>query len=298
VLAVIDQGGEPALGIVRMSIDADEVAALELACRLARAASIRNGLLGIPRAGAAIVVVDEPKLVQTTLAELLRRKIPKAALRVLAELELPAEFAPLPNLVRPDPGILDRIRSRVLEACVRTVLPSSGAEQTQRAIVLGANPIGREAAAALIQQGFQVSLWDPEPDHAATIATAVGASALEGSWTEAKVDLLVPCTTSPIIDEAVAKDLAASVICGLTPRVMIDSKANAILEGRGRWVVPPMLAASAESIVLADAEGLLDTESAIELVTQTAREVLTQPEGVAKRTLELAIGRSKAAEHT
>lgn len=291
VYAVVDHGAVPALGEVCMGSRADSVAALEQACRLARSYSIRLGLLGVARAGAAVVVVPHPALDREVCLPLLRERLPASPLRVL----LGAGLHDASERVGPavhDPAGLARLRGRVLQACLHPVLPQlSGAT----AVVLGAEPRGRDLAAALQRAGATVSLWDPDPAAAQAVAEALGVGVLQIPWVEAEVDVLVPCGPEPVIDHAIAQRLAARVIYGGAPRVFATDQARATLEARERRYVPEVLAAAAEPLALAVAEGVLDQAHALAWVEQSAREVLATPRGAHERAITLAVARSKAA---
>lgn len=290
VYSVIDHGVAPAFGEVCMASSADPAEALEQACRLARSASIRAGLLGVARAGAAVVVVPDPALERETCLQLLHDRLAASPLRVLAGAGLHDVSDRLGPAVHHDPEGLARLRARVLEACLAPVLPRlAGAT----ALVLGAGPRGRDLAAALQQRGAAVSLWDTDPAAARAVAEPLGLPVHEGGWVEAEVDVLLPCTPEPMIDRAEAEAVAARVICGGAPRVLASAEARGVLEAREHWCVTELLAASAELVALVVAEGLLDEPTLLERVEETARELLTTPRDAHERAVTLAVARSK-----
>ncbi|MEX1364892.1 MAG: hypothetical protein AB1Z98_17320 [Nannocystaceae bacterium] len=289
--AVIDRGAGPGLGQVRLSAGADGLEALRLACRLARSTSIGAGLLGIGRAGAAVVVVDHPKLDRDTVGPLLAERLPVAGIRAYAGTGLDA-LAELEALVPVTAATLTELRAAVLDACLPALpLPSAA---KRRALVLGAGPIGRDAAQALRARDYAVSLWDEDQDRASTLASELDITVHREPWPDATVELLVPCTPHALIDSATAQRLTATAIFGLVPRVLADKEATAILESRGVPLVPPLLGAAAELIALADAERLLDRHAALELLTTTAQHVLATVPGASARAIALAVARAQA----
>lgn len=292
VYAVLDHGAAPALGEVCMATRTDPAAALEQACRLARSASIRVGLLGVSRGGAAVVVVPGPALDPEAGRQLLHERLTTAPLRVVAGAGLYEQAARLGPAVLDDREGLARLRGRVLEACLGPVLPAL-AERS--AVVLGCDVRGRDLAAALGRLGLSVALWDRDPTLARAVAEPLGARVLDTPWLEAEVGLLVPCEAEPVIDRAAAERLAASVVCGGAPRVFDGPEARAVLEARERRFVPELLAALAEPLALAVAAGLLDEDEAVARIEDTAREVLATPRGAHERAVTLAVARSKAA---
>jgi leucine dehydrogenase len=292
VYAVLDHGAQPALGEVCMAASTDPTTALEQACRLARSASIRVGLLGVARGGAAVVVVPEPALDREACLQLLRERLTAAPLRVMAGPGLHDDAERLHPAVHHDPEGLARLRGRVLEACLGPVLPELAGRS---AVVLGCDPRGRDLAAALGRLGLSVALWAPDPALARAVAEPLGVRVLATQWIEAEVDLLVPCGSEPMIDRSVAERLAASVVCGGAPRVFTGPEARTVLEARERRFVPELLAALAEPLALAAAAGLLDEDQAVAQVEHTAREVLATPRGAHERAVALAVARSKSA---
>lgn len=292
VYAVLDHGAEPALGEVCMAGSTDPATALEQACRLGRSASIRLGLLGVARGGAAVVVVPEPALDREACLELLRERLGASPVRVVAGPGLYDCSERLGTGVFHDPEGLARLRGRVLEACLAPVLPGLAGRS---AVVLGCDARGRDLAAALGRLGVSVGVWDADLGRAKGVAESVGARVLDTAWVEAEVDLLVPCGSKPVIDRAAAERLAASVVCGGAPRVFDGVEARGVLEERERWYVPEVLAALAEPLALAVAEGLLEEDEAVAGIESTAREVLATPRGAHERAVTLAVARSKAA---
>jgi hypothetical protein len=292
VYAVLDHGAEPGLGEVCVAASADPATALAQACRLARSASIRAGLLGVARGGAAVVAVPDPALDREACVQLLRERLAAAPLRVVIGPGLHDHAERLHPAVLHDPAGLARLRGRVLAACLRPVLPEL-AERS--AVVLGCDPRGRDLAAALGRLGLSVALWDPDPALARAVAEPLGVRVLATPWVEAEVDLLVPCGPEPVIDRVVAEHLAASVVCGGAPRVFTAPEARTVLETRERRFVPELLAALAEPLALAVAAGLLDEDEAVARVEHTAREVLATPRGAHERAVTLAVARSKSA---
>lgn len=292
VYAVLDHGAEPALGEVCMATSTDPATALEQACRLARSASIRLGLLGVARGGAAVVVVPDPALDREACSQLLRERLAATPLRVVVGPGLHDSSERLGSAVLHDPEGLARLRSRVLEACLGPVLPGLAGRS---AVVLGCDARGRDLAAALGRLGVSVALWDADPGMARAVAESVSARVLGTPWIEAEVDLLVPCGSEAVINRDVAEHLAASVVCGGAPRVFTGPEARIVLEGRERRFVPEVLAGLAEPLALAVAADLLDEDEAVMQIEHTAREVLAAPRGAHERAVTLAVARSKAA---
>lgn len=291
VFAVIDHGATPSIGEVRIGPSTDRTQTLELACRLARSASIRAGLLGLPNGGMATVAVAHPQFDRTVHEALLRGRLGETSIRAIAGPGLEGSASQLGDLVLDDDEGLATLRGDVLEACLEPLLSM----KTCSAAVLDCGPSGRAAATRLRASGSRVCVWDPDPPRAVTLAESLDVEVLEGPWIEADVDLLVPCGPEPVLDDSNAPQLAARNVCGLSPRVFATPSAREALESRERRFVPELLASTAPLIAIAVAEGWLERDSAVSLINQTATEVLVQPRGAQGRATTLAIERSNAA---
>ncbi len=291
VYAVIDHGTTPTLGEVRVGPSTDRSQTLELACRLARSASIRAGLLGLTNGGMATVAVADPRLDPTAHEALLRDRLGETPVRAFAGPGLESAASRLGGHVLDDDEGLAALRGDVLEACLEPLLPM----KTCSALVLDCGSSGHAAAARLQAGGARVRVWDPDPSRAAALAKSLGVTVLEGPWLDADVDLLVPCGPEPVLDDESASRLVARNVCGLSPRVFAAGSAREALEATERRFVPELLASTAPLIAVAVAEGLLDRDAAMSSIVSTAREVLAQPRGAQERATTLAIERSKAA---
>jgi len=291
VFAVIDHGAAPTIGEVRIGPSADRSQTLELACRLARSASIRAGLLGLSNGGMATVAVTHPDFESAAHEALLRDRLGEASVRALAGPGLEGAASRLGEHILDDDDGLEKLRGDVLEACLGPLL-SAG---TSRAVVLGCGPSGRAAATRLRAVGARVQVWDPDPPRTVALAESLGIDVLEGPWVEADVDLLVPCGPEPVLDDQSASRLVARNVCGLSPWVFTNATAREALEARDRRFVPELLASTAPLIAIAVAEGWLGRDAAVSLIAQTASEVLAQPRGAQARATAVAIERSKAA---
>jgi hypothetical protein len=293
---VVDHGAAPGVGEVRLSADDDHVEALELACRLARSASVRAGMLGLPSAGGTVVIVRHPDRDVAASRRLLDQRLVSVPFGALASFELRDECEGVDALIQPEPETMRELRGRVLDACIEPLFSGKDDATTlRRALVLGANHYGRDLAEHLRGRGVQVALWDAEPSRAEVVAAAAGVDRHPGSWLDAPVDLLVPCLSIPIIDEAAAKAVQAQAIAGGVPQVFASAAARDALESRGRRFVPEPLAALADSIALAETASLLQASTALELLSRTARQVLAEPRGAQDRALDIAIARGRGA---
>ncbi len=295
IYAILDHGAQPALGELMMGASADPAATLEGACRLARSASIRAGLLGMSRAGAAVVVLPHPELDLEACRGVLHDRLANTPVVLAPAEEFAGDAADLGAPVLDDEQTLARVRGRLLVACLEPVLAPGRSWDGLRAMVLGAGPRGRDAVVALRDRKLAVTLWDEDPAKAETLASRLGVSVADERGAEAATDLLVPCTAKPPIDRTLAETLAARVTCGLVPRLVTDPEARGALEARGHWLIPELLSSAAEMIVLGCAQGLLDEDEAVALVEQTAAQVLDRPEGAHQRTFAICVERSKAA---
>ncbi len=291
----VDHGGEPAIGEVRLSETEDESEALEQACRLARGTTVRAGLLGLRNAGVAMVVVRNAERDHDTTLAMLRERMPTVPSGVLASFGMLEDVSALESLIVPEAEAMLALRGRVLDACVAPLFEGPGAAPLRHALVLGANPWGRDLATHLRTRQIEVSLWDEDSDRAEQVAAEAGATVHRGPWLEAAVDLLVPCLSHPVIDEAAAAAVQASVIAGAVPQVFASPAVRTELEQRGRRFVPELLAATAETIAVADALELLKPDAAVELLARTAHDVLGEPEGAHDRAISIAIERSRQA---
>lgn len=293
VLAAVDHGIRPAMGEVRIGPSDQGAVVLQDACRLARSATIRNAVLGLKNAGAAVVVLADPELDHEIALALLRERLVEAEIRVVAGLGLSDAVRTLDSGVTFDrPGDVSRLRGEVLDRCLQPLL---SLDEKCTATIVDCGPVGRDAASLLVKRHVKVRVWDQDHARARAVATEVGAVVSTTPWADAEVDLLVPCGHEPLIDVAVSDRLRAKVVCGLAPRVFVDNAARGAAEARGVRVVPELLAALAEPLALAVAGDLLDETVVLTSIADTAREVLANPHGAHDRTVSMAIARSKAA---
>jgi len=288
--AVLDHGSKPALGHLWMAESEDSTLAIADACRAARSARIRCALLGLANAGAGVVVVPDPGLDMDVVHALVRRRFEEFSIRAVAGKGF-VDVSALGEDVLQDVAELARIRGEVLSRCLQplcTITDSS-------ALVLGCGSMGRDAATALIERGADVRVWDEDDARAETLGSELGAAVVTGPWPGVAADIVVPCGGSTLIDEHVAERVEAKIVCGLAPRVCSGGAARATLEGRGRRVVPEVLAAGADLLALAVSMHGLDEAQTLSMVSETAAEVLSAPTGAQDRAISLAIARSKAA---
>ena len=122
VFAVVDHGATPAIGEVRIGPSTDRTQTLELACRLARSASIRAGVLGLPNGGMATVTVAHPQFDRTAHEALLRDRLGETSVRAIAGPGLEGTASRLGDHVLEEDEGLATLRGDVLEACLQPLL--------------------------------------------------------------------------------------------------------------------------------------------------------------------------------
>ena len=290
VFCVLDHGSKPALGHLWVGGSDDSAVVLAEACRIARSGRIRCALLGLANAGAGVVVVPDPSLDRDVLHELVRRRFAESSIFVVAG-EGCEDVSALGEGALQDTAELGRIRGEVLARCLEPLCEIGDST----ALVLGCDGPGRDAAKALGQRGADVRVWDEDSSRAQALASELGAAAVTGEWTDVSVDVVVPCGGSTLIDERVAEQLDAKIVCGLAPRIFGSRAARAALADRGRWAVPEIMAAGGDLLALAASKQALNLDQALAMVSDTAAEVLASPADTHDRAISLAIARSKAA---
>ncbi len=284
--AVVDHGGRPSFGRAWVSAHVDTVQVLAQACSHARAGSMIAGLLGISRAGAAIVTVAHEALGHEALVQMLGRRLADGQIVAVAGPGLEAE-SDLPLHGTPSPEVLARARGEVLRTW-RSCLPAHA-----RAIVVGVDGIGRQAATDLIADGVEVVVWDRDRSRARDAAQALGIPAVEGPWQEVDADLLVGAAVDPFVDEADADRLRARAVISVTPYATVNTATRERLAARDVVVVPEPFGATGDSLALAITEGTLGWTDAIERLRDDAGTVLENPATARGRAIELAIARSR-----
>jgi glutamate dehydrogenase/leucine dehydrogenase len=241
----------PAFGGIRRAAYPDLAAATADARALARAMTLKCALAGLPAGGAKTAVVDDGIADRTVLYAALGDAI--EALRGA-------------YVAGPDIGTgareLDIVRSRTVHcnpasndasaataagvlSALRAVWPAlgGGAPRGASAIVQGLGGVGSIVARELVALGVRVMGCDPDDDacarardHGVTIVPVDDAL-------DRTADVLVPCATGGILDEARATSVRVRAVCGSANNQLVDAAARVLLE-RGIVHVPDIVASA------------------------------------------------------
>jgi leucine dehydrogenase len=254
------QDGLTAGGIRRASYpDAD--AAREEAKRLARAMKLKTRIAKLPTGGAKTVIRDTDDLDVAEAYRVLGRQIDRMDPAYLAgpdlgtgdeELAYVREKTDRVNPKQNDPGratavgVLSGIQA-VMEAI--TGVPSS---EGGTFLVQGYGAVGANVARGLDDQGGMVFVTDTAPDKLDEAEDAGFETVGPDTWIDEEVNVFVPCATGDVVDEQVAREIAADGICGSANNPLTSRKAAETLHERGVFYAPDVVVNSGAII-----EGIL-----------------------------------------
>jgi leucine dehydrogenase len=255
-----------AAGGVRCLPYARPAFALHDARRLARAMTYRAALAGVPLGGAQAVIIADPLIAKT---EALLEAFGGAVERLEGVYTCAPDLGMTPrdmavigratrHVVGPSEaehdlagaagyGLYQAIRAAVLARLGRFDLAGL------RVAVHGLNQVGMQLCGHLCEAGATLLVADRDPQAVRGAVAVFGATAVPAgeAWACA-VDVLAPCATGTVLDEATAGLVRAPVICGADHQLGSPAVGRA-LQARGVLVVPDALAGAGHAIALAAA---------------------------------------------
>lgn len=110
-------------------------------------------------------------------------------------------------------------------------------------VVQGVGHVGRDLAERLAAAGARVTVADADGHRAATVARRVGGDVVAPSEAcSVACDVLAPCATARVVDQAVARRLRCRVVAGGANDVLASREVATTLAGRGIVYVPDFVA--------------------------------------------------------
>lgn len=290
----------PATGGIRIRTYVDSTAALDDACRLARAMTLKAALAGLPAGGGKIVVRSKATLDRPRAMEVLGRFLEHLDGRFFAGPDLGMTTEDLVDLGRftrhaarvdpDDAASLARATARGVLVSLREAL--GGSLGGRRILLQGAGKVGRALIDLLLDEGASIAAADPAGvlDDRVEAVDSRELERLEG-------DVFCPCATGGLLTDRVAERLRVDLVCGSANNVLADEQAGRVLHRRG-IVFAPDIATSAGALI----EGVLGVAAAgpvIDAIGATVGRILEEsartgdrPEIVALRQAALRLAES------
>ncbi|MGF1465049.1 MAG: Glu/Leu/Phe/Val dehydrogenase dimerization domain-containing protein [Sandaracinaceae bacterium] len=295
----------PAAGGVRTRRYASQREAVEDACRLARAMTLKCSLAGLDAGGAKAVVLDHPELDRAAAFEEIGRRVEalRGQFRTAGDYgttdEDLAAMSRHTRYVHTDTGNLSGAVARGVLCCLQAAVDRKGRPGLSEltAAVQGCGDIGGAVARALVEAGAVVRVADLVPARAEAVAAEVGATVVDPKRLLFEdVDLLVPCAGSGVLTTAVASEVRAWVVCGGANRITVDDSVDRVLFDRGILHVPDLLSSAGAVIegVGRTVMGLDDRRPLIDALGNTARLILEDAEREGTPPVEHARRRARA----
>lgn len=290
VLVLDDVTLGPAAGGIRTLPYPTLAAAAEDARRLARAMTLKCALAGLDAGGGKGVVRDHSGLDRTRAFERLGERIEALGGIFRTAGDAGTRRADLEALARgtryihTDEGPLADAVGRGLVAAIRATCAVIDLDSWSRLTVAvqGAGAIGSAAARALRAAGVaRILVADVEPDRATALALEVdGEAVAPGSLLTAEVDVLAPCALGGVIDERVADQLRARIVCGGANNILATPAAERRLRDRGVCFVPDPIT-SAGAVIHGIGRSVMgltltETDALIDRVGATTQAVLSE----------------------
>lgn len=298
VLVVDDTTLGPAVGGTRTKHYATFEAVVEDARALSRAMTIKCALSGLEAGGCKIVVRELPGMDRAAVFDQLGRRLAELDETVrtagdfgtgAADLERMAKHS---DAVHLDGENLAAATARGLVRCV-----AACAERRARSVaslrvaVQGCGAIGASVAEALAGAGAALVVADLDSTRARAVAERLGAEV--GSPDDvllSDVDVIAPCATGGVVDEALASALRAWAVVGAANNVIRGARVPAILRDRDILLVPDVVA-SAGAVVDGIGKlvmGLADRSALVDALGDVAARVLDRAAAEGITTVDAA----------
>lgn len=252
VLVIDDTTLGPAVGGTRTKRYGTFGAAVADARALARAMTIKCALAGLDAGGCKIVVRDAPGMDRARVFEQLGRRLAELDDVIRTAGDLGTSPTDLERMARHTGAVhldgenLAAATARGLARCVAACAARRGrAVASLRVAVQGCGAIGASVADALSRAGARLVVADLDAARARAVAERVGAEI--GSADDIlreEVDVIAPCATGGVVDEALASSLRAWAVVGAANNVVRGERVPAILRDRDILLVPDVVASA------------------------------------------------------
>jgi leucine dehydrogenase len=242
----------PAVGGTRFWNYASEDQALEDALRLSRGMTYKNALPGLALGGGKSVIIGDHKLAD-------REAIFRAHGRFVESLGgqyITAEdvgTSPLDmEIVRRETmhvgGLLDRSGDpspvtaqgvfRAIQASAKYLWNRSELDGVKVALQ-GCGHVGNHLAMSLARAGAKLTLSDVDPDKVSSLASELGATAVEPERIfSVDADIFAPCALGGILDDRTIPQLKAKIVAGAANNQLAEARHGEMLEERGILYAP------------------------------------------------------------
>lgn len=310
--AIAVHTAEPATALAAVTMGAfpDPTVAMVEAMRRAEAGGEAAAALGVPVAGASVVVLggdDRPGRVRVfrALGHVLQRLerelwVMPGACTAPGDLALVAESWPLVAGACPSNHHLPpEARGAVAAARAARVHRGERGLARARVLVLGADRLGAGVALMLAAQNAHVLVSDPDPHLAAMLADEVDGEVIpHGDALTTECDVLMPCRSGLALTVADVEGLRCTVLAGPADRQLAQPEVSPTLAARGITWVPEAISAAGAVMAAAREMGLpgvrhdVDADTArivaiTEQVLATADELRVDPSVVVRRAAAL-----------
>jgi len=327
IIAIHSTALGPALGGTRCRAYPDEAAALDDVLALSRAMTYKNALAGLDHGGGKAVVLGEPGQVKTEASlRAYGRFVEGLSGRYITACDVGTTVADMDVVAREtryatgrstahggagDSGILTAYGVfQGMRACAAHRWGTDRLEG-RRVGVAGIGKVGRRLVGHLLDGGAQVVVADPDAEAVAQLRErhpTISVAASAADLVTADLDIYSPNALGGAIDQQVAAQLVAAVVCGGANNQLTDPAVAETLAGRGVLYAPDYLVNAGGVIQVADelggyseprararVEQIYDTVLAV--LERAATEAVTPEAAASRRAQERigAVGRFRAA---
>ncbi len=251
VIAIDDTTLGPGLGGVRWLPYPSAWVAAEEACRLARVMTMKHACADLPYGGAKTVVLrsreadaredrrrDQLMALGRFIDRLGGAYVPGVdmgtSMEDLAAIGLVARDVAC-DRKDPSPWTALGVFAGIAAALEAAGLDVAGAH----VVVQGAGHVGADLTRRLAEAGSTVSVADVDPVRARAVAAEFGGRVVgPGQALTTSCDVLAPCASAQVIDEAIVGDLRCHIVAGGANDVLATPGVAALLAERGILYVP------------------------------------------------------------
>lgn len=310
-IAVDDTTLGPGLGGVRWMPYPSFDHAVEEACRLSRAMTLKNAVAGIPYGGAKSVMLrqgDTPERADRRAAQLLAfaayikqlgdSYIPAVDMGTgVPDLALIATVAPWVSCDHQDPSPATALGVfSAIEAAVRRVLGRDLAGL--RVTVQGAGHVGSALAGLLAERGVLMYVADTDPHRADAVARRVNGIVVAPEDAHALAcDVFAPCAAARVLTPRAIGELRCELVVGAANDVLCERSGAAALARRGITYVPDFVSNAGGVVQIHAERSGWDSEQltvALAGIGQRTADLLEQSAAEHSLPLEVAEGWASA----
>ena len=271
IIAIYSTTLGPALGGTRFYPYPDENAAITDALNLSRAMAYKNALAGLDLGGGKAVIIGDPATIKTeALLRAYGRFVQSLGGRYITACDIGTYSADMDIVARECQFVTGRTEPHG-GAGDSSVLTAFGVFQGMRAAaehvwgttslsgrsvaIEGVGKVGSHLVGHLVEDGATVLVYDIDPAAVQRVRDShpeVAVVATRDELVSSDIDVYAPCAMGGAIDDNVAGNLRAAIICGGANNQLAHADMDKQLSDRGIVYVPDYLVNAGGVIQVAD----------------------------------------------